>query len=525
MKVTFTGDVFVCKCAFDTRHLPKEAGFRWSPDHKIWYTPQPGVAARLRQYCDPAAEKELNRKLIAIEPWAGGLVYPPKEVLRGFQIEAATFSLSRNSSYLALDPGLGKAVIACVVANTLNKKSPTGIVYICPPFLTRNMEVEFKRWADELFVMRYTCHDLAQVLIVPDSIITREQTQLDIAKFTAYCRERKLSSLLIVDEAHRFKNDEAGRTRALFGHHPPGKARLKGMVERFDRVIYLSGTPMPNRPIELYPVLNASAPETIGFMSKHQYASKYCGAFQNQWGWDYSGATNVTELASQVIGKFMLRMKKADVLAELPPKTEELVLIGDDLNPKLAALDKRILENFSPEDLTKGQIAIETKMGDDLHLATYRRELGLLKSKEAVKYIKSLLEESEESLLIFGIHTDVIGHLEKELESYLPLVITGQTPMAARHEIVKTFQSDPSRRVFIGNIQAAGTGLTLTKATRVIFVEFSWVPSDNEQASDRAHRIGQKDNVFVQYLVYKNSIDRAVIETVLRKKSITERLV
>ena len=524
MKVIFNRELFIAHCNFDERLIPKEAGFRWQKEKKFWYTLNHGVAARLREYCEPSAITEINRKVLVYEPWAHGLVVPTTEVIKTFQNEAAHFALARNKSYLALDPGLGKTPIAAVVASTLNKAKPLAFVYICPPFLTRNTEAEFKRWTQGLCFERYSSPvRFPNVsLILPDSILSREQTKLDIKNFTKAARERGLDTLLFVDEAHRFKNGDAGRTKALFGHQP---TREKGIADHFDRIVYLSGTPMPNRPIELFAILNHSAPETIDNMSKFDYARKYCAAHQNAFGWDYSGASNIPVLAKKVMGRFMLRMKKEDVLTELPPKTEEMVLIGDNLTPKLAEMNNKILENFSPQDLMAGRLALQTNHGEDLHLATYRKELGLAKIPEAVKYIRSLLEDSDESLLVFAIHKLVIAELEKELDKFKPLVITGSTPMAARHEIVKKFQSDPSLRLFMGNIAAAGTGLTLTKATRVIFVEFSWVPADNDQASDRAHRIGQTDNVFVQYLVFQNSVDRAVLETNLAKKRITERLV
>lgn len=523
MKVVFTDQGFICKCSFDNRLIPKGAGFRWDNNTKTWHTPDHGVAARLRPHCDESAKKEIDRILLQCEPWSGGIHHAKTETLMDFQKTATLFALSRNRAYLALDPGLGKTPIAASIAATLHKKSAIGVVYICPPFLTRNTEYELKKWAPELFVLKYKCHDLAQTIIVADSILNREQTYFDIKKFVNYCRERKVPVVLFVDEAHRFKNPEAGRTKVLFGAPKTKKAKAKpGIVGWFDKVYYLSGTPMPNRPIELYPVLSQSAPETIDFMTKFDYAQKYCAAFKGEFGWNYSGASNVTELAGKVIGKFMLRMKKDDVLKELPPKTEEMVLIGDDLPPKLTDVDSKILKVFSPEDLMAGQFS---KPGVDLHISTYRKELGIHKAKEAGLYIQALLEDTDESFLVFAIHKDVISSLQTTLKKFNPIVITGDTDMKVRHEYVKEFQSNLSRRLFIGNIQAAGTGLTLTKASRVIFAEFSWVPADNEQAADRAHRIGQRDNVFVQYLVFKNSIDRQVIETVLRKKKVTDKLV
>lgn len=515
MEVVFTNGIFQCHCTYNERAIPSEAGFRWNNETRKWYTPDYGVAARLSIYLDESAKKAIAKTRLQIVPWESALAIPQSEKLLPFQETSALFALSRNRSYLALDPGLGKTPIAAVITNTLFEKyGPFPVIYICPPFLTRNTEAEFRRFAPNVPVGRYGTHPPQWATIVPDSIVSRPEVQNDIRNHV----DVPQSSLLFVDEAHRFKNDEAGRTQALFGNRSQ-----EGITSFFTKVVYLSGTPMPNRPIELFPVLSNAAPQTIEFMNKFQYATKYCAAFKNQWGWDFSGASNIKELVSRVIGTFMIRYRKADVLKDLPPKTEEMVILNETLPPKLTKLSKAILDNLSPEDLMSGRI--QADLGKDtLHLSTYRRELGVIKAKAAAEFIKFLLDETDESILVFAIHKEVIAILTKELEKHSPLVIVGETRMELRHEYVKEFQTNPRRRLFIGNIQAAGTGLTLTKATRVVFAEFSWVPADNDQASDRAHRIGQTDNVFVQYLVYENSVDKVVIETVLRKKKITEQL-
>lgn len=526
MKIVFTDNRFIFRVPFESRNIARDGGFHWSVQERCWYTRNPGVAAQFTEYCDESAKKQISKFTIKVSEWTGGLTVPKGETLFKFQETAARFALSRNRSYLGLDPGLGKTPIAAVVSHTLMAST----IYICPPFLTRNTEVEFKRWAPGLKVSRFAQNmqfNGPEVVIIPDTMLTKEYVVSFVKAFVQYHHGKGRQVQLVIDEAHRFKNDVAQRTRAVFGSRTE-----KGLASLFERVIYMSGTPMPNRPIELFPVLSHSAPGTIDYMNKFEYGRKYCAGHQNQFGWDFTGASNITLLHSKVIGPFMLRYKKSEVLTELPPKTEEVVLIGDDLPPKLAELDRDLLKHISPEDLMQKHISLKirgrTEGEDDetpeIHLATYRRELGLLKVKPCVEYYKYLLEETDESILIFAIHKEVIEELKKGLTAYDPLVITGSTDMASRHEIVKTFQtSGPSRRVFIGNIQAAGVGLTLTKATRVSFAEFSWVPAENDQASDRAHRIGQKDNVLVQYMVFKNSIDRAVIDAVLRKKKTLQK--
>lgn len=503
--VTFEQGIYKCRVGYNNRNIPKEAGFRWSQEQKLWFTQSHGVAARLSSYLDESAKNEIAKNRIIVETWTRPLSVPKGLKLLPFQENAALFALSRNRSYLALDPGLGKTPIAAVIAKSLSSVCPLAVVYICPPFLVKNVEAEFSKWAEGI-----------NLKIIPDSMLHKSKSH-GVFDFDLDGSQRP-TTLLFVDEAHRFKRFDAKRTKALFGDK-----RNKGFADYFDGVIYLSGTPMPNRPIELFPVLTHSAPETIHYMNMLEYAKKYCAATHTKWGWDFSGASNMAELVHQVIGKFMLRYKKKDVLKDLPPKIEEVVVLDSVLSSELLNQSRAILKEVSPVDLMKGIISL--KLGkDELHLSTYRKELGALKVSQALEYIKFILEETDESILIFAIHTEVIFKLHVGLSGYDPLVITGQTPMGLRNDLVKEYQRDQSKRVFIGNIQACGTGFTLTKATRVIFVEFDWVPANNQQASDRAHRIGQDEPVLVQYLVQPESVDKAVIETILRKQKVVDQL-
>lgn len=504
-RVTYKDDNFTCLVDFQNRLLPKKAGFRWDTTSKRWYTSDYAVAARLREYADTSAKKEINRILLTVSPspWTKPLTVPSELTLMPHQVEAAHFALTRNRSYLGLDPGLGKTIVAAVIAATLKRKT----VYICPPFATRNTENEFKKWAPGLATYRYVGipHPYADVLIVPDSIITRREVQADIfLRFTV----REVSPLLFIDEAHRFKNDEAQRTRALF----------KSIVDGFTTHVYMSGTPMPSRPMELYPVLTKAAPQTIDFMNRFSFGKRYCAGYHDGFGWNFDGASNMPELRNRVIaptGPFMLRQKKH--LLNLPPKIEELFVVEDKMPMKLASLDADIGKKYhAGADVIREKIIFAE--GKDLHDATYRRLLGVEKVPYAVTYLKHLMEETSDNVLVFAHHREVIEKLTDSLSAYKPFSITGDTPMAERQRLVDLYQKNTEPRMFIGNYQSMGTAFTLTKATRVLFVEFSWVPGDNEQASDRAHRIGQNNSVLVQYMVYADSYDKLILEANLQKK-------
>lgn len=394
-------------------------------------------------------------------------------------------------------------------------------VFISPPCLIDTLQAELERWRWPVKTFISTNvglhpRQLPSTWILPDTQIHDDSIRREIGAYLRYARSHQRPVTLFVDEAQRYVNLDARRTRAMF----------QGLVPAFDQTVYLSGTPMPNRPIELYPILSTSAPETIDGMDELSYAQRFCGAYlDSDQRWVVTGASNLEELQRRIYGRFMLRVRKADV-ADLPPKTEEVVYLKDDRPATLRKLEEamavKLPANCSDDDLVKHVIAAERgRTAATLPLSTYRKELGLLKTALAVQFIRDQLENTDDTFLVFANHTEVIENLARGLDRYRPIVITGKTRKSDRQPLVDLFQKDPTRRLFLGNYLAAGIGLTLTKANRNVFVEYSWVPADNDQAVDRAHRYGQERPVHTQYLAYRNSLDARVLGVNIRKRGVT----
>lgn len=511
MKLYFEKDYFILAVPFEKRHIAKTAGFTWNLTAKRWFTKELSIVNRIKDLVemDPSARAELDKKLLFVEEIKDAIEWPAHLEPRAYQLEAAKFLVSRKKAYANLAPGLGKTIVAALVINYLNKnylkkKEIHKTLYVCPPFLVENTKREFEKWVlGQHAISTLADNRETAILIVPDSMTHKKETLEVIHKFVSISKD----TTVFYDEAHRVKEASAQRSKAFY----------KNILPLFSRAYLMSGTPSPNsRPMELFAPLHYLAPSVIGFKNKFQYGVKYCAGFQGTWGWDFNGASNLGEL-QMLMRPFMLTMKKEDVLKELPAKTEEIIFVGNGVPKKLDKINKDILKVFSPEDLMKNRIASKLSVGkSELHIATYRKELGILKAEKSLDFIEHTLESTRESILIFAIHKEVIGILKDGLEKFKPLIITGDTSMSDRAKRVAAFQNGESR-VFIGNIQASGTGFTLTKATRVIFAEFSYVPAENLQAMDRAHRIGQHENVLVQYLVFKDSVDATVMQSILKK--------
>jgi hypothetical protein len=506
---------FSCEVPKDlkARKLLRSAGMLRSLARNKFYTSSISVAARLREYCDSKTQNEISKVMLDISPWAGRIPHPKGLKPIYYQPIAAKFALSRNRFYLAMAAGLGKTPTVALYMNALYHKCAHQFVYVCPPFLVRNVENELNTWCPHIGVEHFDDDRRGSggILIVPDSLFIHREMQGALKQFF-----EASPRALIVDEAHRFKNDESERTRILLGHTSRSGVKTPAIVDLFNRVGYMSGTCMPNRTLELFPILNKSAPETIDFMTKEEYGLKFCAGRWNGHGMDYSGSSNVSLLAQKVQGTFMFRLRKSAL--KLPPITEEVFVVSDDLPGELIAFESALLKAYSPEDLEKGRISAQYQF-ENMHLMTYQRLLGLKKVPHVVSFLDDFLEASDETILVFVKHIEVLEQIEKRFgdrASYLSPNIS----VERRFEFVEDFQRDKRKRILVGPLKKMGIGLNITRATRILNVEPDWSPATNEQGSDRIHRYGQLRECFVQYMCYKNSVDKRVLDVVLRKRKL-----
>ncbi len=424
--------------------------------------------------------------------------------LRPFQKEGVKFLASRTAALLADEMGLGKTVQAICAANELKAKK---ILVICPAVVKLNWQRELKTWLTEPLKIQILNGRKHSIDATADVIILNYDLLISPDIFTQLLRLK--FAVGIFDESHYLKSRSAKRTKAVL---------LKGGVA--SRCVYkwfLTGTPILNRPIELYPVLKSVAPKVIApYDSYDLFAKRFCAGFWDGFQLVATGASNMDDLSVRLKSGFMLRRLKKDHLKELPDKQYQLIGIPAD-----GKMKNLMQKEFS---FHKGDANYQEVGADGAELAIIRHELALSKVKTCVDHIEDVLEETPK-VLIFAYHKDVIAQLRTLLNGYNPMVITGDTPMKERQAGVDRFQNDPTARVFIGQIQAAGVGITLTAASTVIFVESSWVPGEIDQAVDRAHRIGQKDSVLVQFLVIEESLEEHMIRTIIDKKQTINKIV
>lgn len=484
--------------------------------NNTWQTYDVNAAVRFKEYADEAAKKFFKRVLLVKRNIpAGGVVVPEGLTLFKYQAnEGVPFILSRNRSYLAHDPGLGKTAQFICAVNT----KPGPCLIICPAFLKGTWVREITKWSIKDFPhivvletkeqMENMSHGSFDFVIVSDAIVSRPW----VLEFLGTLQFR----FVCIDEAHRFKTPHSQRAVAVFGGKLAREKRpplvSKGLVYKAEHVVCLSGTPILNRPFELWPVLFALAPETIDFMDQQTFGFKYCDPTENEYGeYLFLGSANEAELHKKLFSRFMHRLEKSTVLPDLPAKVRQVVMLPEGLQQsETHKMDLALQSKINLDD-------IETASGLGEY-ATLRHLIGQAKVQFVTDFVTNTLQENPtESIILYAHHRDVIQHLTSNLRDFAPRVIVGGVSAEERQRIQDDFQNKEFR-LLIGNISSMNLGLTLTAATRVVFAEYDWTPSANEQAEDRAHRIGQTSSVFVQYLVLPKSLDEIILNALLEKQ-------
>jgi SNF2 family DNA or RNA helicase len=320
--------------------------------------------------------------------------------------------------------------------------------------------------------------------------------------------------LLILDEAHYLKNPDSQRTKAIF-------ANGIGLARKARRVWALTGSPVLNRPVELYPILKTMAADRIHpFTTFALYAHQFCGAFWDGRGLNVRGASNLPELRRRLEG-FMLRRVQEEVLSELPDLivSRVPVALSREAERKIAQFEEEVQNRdalLSPTQEAYGQL------GD---LATLMRVTGEAKVPAAADYVRGLLE-TVNKVVVFAHHRDVVHALEAELKEFAPVIYVGGMGDIAKSSAIRLFRSEHCR-VFIGNIKAAGTGINGLQdvASDVVFAELSWVPEEMKQAIFRLKRMGQKARrVHAHVLHAPGTLESAVLAVHDGKNAVIDKL-
>lgn len=474
-----------------------------------------------------------------------GLDYLP------YQKAGIAYALKLGNALIADEPGLGKTIQAIGVSNALPQTCR--ILIVVPASLKINWKREFEKWDTKgLSVGRVVdgrpdSWPDTDVVVINFDLIEKHYNRLTDQPW----------DMLVIDEAHALKNEDAKRTQTILGHGS-GTKRVPGIPA--NRKLFLTGTPILNRPAEIWPLAHALDPDF--FSDKMRFQIRYCNAHKTEYGWNAKGASNLGELNRQLRARIMVRRRKNQVLKDLPPKTRQIIELDqpvlaahNDAFSKLKAANEVLYQLYeqrrtladayrnAPDQSAEAKeryrqqakgLAREARTAF-WQMSKVRKETALAKVPQVMDLIKTTLDNGK--LILFCHHSEVVDAYRDALNTHFRkqagrkgtpaelAVITGKTPNAKRQDEVDRFQQDKNCQVFIGTIGAAGTGWTLTEASTVLFAELDWVPGNMNQAEDRAHRIGQTDHVLVYHTAVEGSIDTQMIRRLVEKqKTIDEAL-
>lgn len=429
-----------------------------------------------------------------------------------YQKEGILFGLDRRRILIGDEPGLGKTLQSIGIVDTA-KAYPC--LVICPSSLKINWQREFEKFTDRkallldnatrtswpyllgmgMFNVAIVNYESLKKYFVWDITGDGKNFRLRDVKFTD---DINIFRSVIMDESHRLKDPTAQQT--IF---------TRGIVEGKEWRILLSGTPVVNHAQDLVAQLAIMGRLVSDFGGRGKFLA------------DYGENENLSDLSAKLYDSCMIRREKAKVLTQLPDKqrTDLHVDISNRDEYNLAAADlAAYLRQYT--ECTDRDIRRKMRMEALVKFMTLRSLASKGKVKQATDFIRNFLANGK-PLIVFCSLKEIVKALQKQFPDAVR--VTGDDSLNDKQAAVDAFQSGHAQLI-ICSIKAAGVGLTLTASSNVAFVEFPWTYADCCQCEDRAHRIGQKNNVNCYYLIGRRTIDPVLYNIIHRKRSIANQI-
>ena len=444
------------------------------------------------------------------------------EILYPFQKETINKVVRwEHNALIAGDMGTGKTCMAALILNRLEGAYPA--IIVCQASLKLNWQIEINTWTPgvKTYIIEGTKSykdpyivgqaKQADVIIINYDILGEDNEELQKAEKARIAKAKKENQkyrkkfipisgwvdvinekikphAIVCDECQKIETSTAIRTRGVMQ-----MSADNGVLK-----LFLSGTPFDTRVQQFYTACHIMSPEL--FPKEWDFKQRYCGPYFDGYHWRYKGVSNLDELHRK-LSNFMIRLRKEDVLPQLPPKIKKPIYFEMD------SKSRQLYEQMEDELLAQK---------DGLHqfayLAKMKEVLLEIKVNIVIQFLKDMLEV-EDKLVTFTYHDAMYETLMNTFPK-ISVGINGKVPSVKRQTAKEKFQNDPDIKLFIGQIESASTGITLTASHIVIFTEWGKTPGEMEQACDRIHRIGQTaDKCFMYYLIIKDTIDEAPLES------------
>lgn len=491
----------------------------------ILFTREPYAGAAFYSYATPRAQAQLIGLQTEIDKsWkresTAHIACPGDQELWPFQRAGVEYALSRHNTLIGDQPGLGKTPMAICLANEMQAER---ILVLCPANIRLQWVKKIRAWTTmpwpyvvyPILHGRHGVHPKANWTVVSYDLARTEAIGRALAK--------GWYDLVILDEAHYLKTIDSARTRAVFGG---GEDRLFDALQtRADRLLGLTGTPLPNRPREAYTLARGLCFDSIDFMSEDSFSSRFNPSMKRETpeGKIYiderSGRHG--ELQARLRSNFMVRREKHGpngVMSQLKMPVYDIVHIEEDSAVKQALKAESML-GIDPENLEGADAAV---LG---HIAVVRRMMGVALAPHVADYVEMCLDGGEDKIVVFAHHVEVLDIICGRLAKYGCLRIDGRTSANNKERIVTEFQTNRSMRVVAGNMQSMGTGTDGLQDVcwHAIFGEVDWVPGTNQQGVDRLDRGLQGETVQADFLVAPGSFSERILASALRKNQVTHK--
>ncbi len=492
-----------------------------------WYVERFAQWAVHMQFCSVVKQREvtedINYDLPNMKPFVGEhyMLLQPYQ----YQLEGVQYAVEKKRCILGDQPGLDKTLQAiCTVVKAhreaviYGESFPTLVV--CPAALKVNWQREFKKFAGLNAIIlddsnRQTWHSFYDCKKADGSplcevfITNYESLKKFFVKRVSEGGKLTMKGILFDERVNLFKSviiDESHKCKS--GKTQQGKF-VEGICKGKRFVLALTGTPVVNNNTDLIQQLKILGRlEDFGGYSR--FVERYCDGPKQ--------ASNVKELNWRLWNCCFFRREKSKVLTQLPDKTRQYLQI-DITNMKEYQSAESDIVKYLKQYKNASDAQVQRSMNGAVMV-----KMGLLKQISARGKIKAVSEfihdviDGGEKLIVFGYLKEVIAELKKEFPN--AVTVTGSDNISQKQFAVDSFQNNPDCKLIILNYKSGGTGLTLTASSRVAFIEFPWTFSDCEQAEDRAHRNGQKNNVNCYYFLGKDTIDKYMYDVIQTKKNI-----
>lgn len=430
----------------------------------------------------------------------------------------------------------------------MNMRQNIEALIVCPSILKYNWLKEARKWL--VGNVKAYIYESKKIRIYEKQLTPHnKQTTLHIINYDILPKflERLLGTpfnFFVADESVYIKNPESNRTKVC--QQLAKKAMWK---------IFITGTPIYNKPKDLYVPLNLIDPQMFG--NAFQFYKRYCGAERKKFGKKqvvlFNGATNVDELNQILRANYMVRRMAKDVLKDLPDKIKDVIVLQEEDLSVIVEKEKAALGNSKKQqsqlqsdlaklrELAQNNEAYKSIYNDKVktlreskfksfgEISKIRKELAIKKVPYVIDFVKEHLESNEDpngKIVVFGHHQEVLEAIYAALRQYKPVLVYGKSSDTDRQKAIKLFSEPNDCRVFIGSMGSAGSGVDglQNHCNTMVFAELDWTPALVDQAESRLQRIGQKNTVWVYHIVADGSIDSRIAKIMVEKEELSRQI-